>query len=189
MPLQDDTALDDEVLDACPQALLLDASYPRATEIAAHAQVAHPHLQIFVLAGGDPREESFAWPRIGISAYVRQETSLRELGEMLRQSFAARPAQSPVVSAPPGRPTPATIVALTSREREILDFLAEGLSNKEIARQLGISAATVKNHVHNILAKLNAGSRFAAAAQLRRQELLGKRIMPFPQSRAAPLLG
>ena len=54
--------------------------------------------------------------------------------------------------------------ALSPREREVAALVAEGLSNKEIGRRLFISLATVKDHVHNILAKTGLGSRSAVAA-------------------------
>ena len=57
--------------------------------------------------------------------------------------------------------------ALSSREGEILALVEQGRSNKEIARQLAISAATVKNHMHNILQKLQVSRRGQAAARLR----------------------
>ena len=56
---------------------------------------------------------------------------------------------------------------LTSREREIVGLIDRGLSNKEIARDLGIEVATVKNHVHNILEKLQVHRRGEAAARVR----------------------
>jgi two-component system nitrate/nitrite response regulator NarL len=58
---------------------------------------------------------------------------------------------------------------LTSRERQVVHLLAQGLSNKEIAGCLEIELATVKNHVHHILAKLNARRRGEAVAMLRDQ--------------------
>jgi len=57
--------------------------------------------------------------------------------------------------------------ALTAREREILALLEQGLTNKQIARELRIELATVKNHVHNILDKLGVPTRGAAAARAR----------------------
>jgi DNA-binding NarL/FixJ family response regulator len=63
------------------------------------------------------------------------------------------------------RPLP----SLSSRESEILALVEQGRSNKEIARRLAISAATVKNHMHNILQKLQVSRRGQAAALLRRQ--------------------
>jgi hydroxymethylbilane synthase len=61
--------------------------------------------------------------------------------------------------------------SLTSRELEILDLIDQGLSNKEIARRLTIELSTVKNHVHNILEKLNVSRRSEAAAHVRRTKI------------------
>ena len=58
--------------------------------------------------------------------------------------------------------------ALTARERQIVELIDQGLSNKEIARRLQIEVATVKNHVHHVLEKLNVARRGEAAALLRR---------------------
>lgn len=57
--------------------------------------------------------------------------------------------------------------ALTDREREVLDLIAQGMSNREIAEALSIEVGTVKNHVHNILGKLDLGNRRLAARYLR----------------------
>ena len=62
---------------------------------------------------------------------------------------------------------PASLPPLSARESEILALVAEGRSNKEVARRLAISAATVKNHMHNILQKLQVSRRGEAAARLR----------------------
>jgi DNA-binding NarL/FixJ family response regulator len=57
--------------------------------------------------------------------------------------------------------------ALSSREKEVIHLVEEGLTNKEIATRLGLEAATVKNHVHHIMDKLSVHSRMDAVAQLR----------------------
>jgi DNA-binding NarL/FixJ family response regulator len=57
---------------------------------------------------------------------------------------------------------------LTARERQVLDLVAQGLTNKRIAAELQIEPATVKNHVHNILHKLGVASRAGAVAEARR---------------------
>jgi DNA-binding NarL/FixJ family response regulator len=62
---------------------------------------------------------------------------------------------------------------LTSREREIAVLIEEGLSNKEIARRLCIELATVKNHVHHILEKMQVRRRAQAAAAVRRARYPG----------------
>jgi DNA-binding NarL/FixJ family response regulator len=61
---------------------------------------------------------------------------------------------------------------LTTREREVLPLIEEGLSNKEIAAVLSIEIPTVKNHVHSVLAKLDVHRRSAAAARARRLGLI-----------------
>jgi DNA-binding NarL/FixJ family response regulator len=61
---------------------------------------------------------------------------------------------------------------LTAREREIIELIDEGLSNKEIARALSIEVPTVKNHVHHVLEKLGASRRGQAAARLRHSGVL-----------------
>jgi DNA-binding NarL/FixJ family response regulator len=66
--------------------------------------------------------------------------------------------------------------AVTPREAQILELIAEGLSNKEIAGRLYLSLATVKNHVHNILDKLGVSGRYAAVAFLREQEVAASRL-------------
>jgi DNA-binding NarL/FixJ family response regulator len=65
---------------------------------------------------------------------------------------------------------------LTPREREIAALIADGLSNKQIARRLSIELATVKNHVHNILRKLGVSRRDQIAARLRRYEPSSTRV-------------
>jgi DNA-binding NarL/FixJ family response regulator len=72
------------------------------------------------------------------------------------------------IAAPAPRPAPRLeTTALTAREQQIVELIAEGLSNKEIGRRLYIEVATVKNHVHNILEKLQVSRRGEAVARLR----------------------
>jgi DNA-binding NarL/FixJ family response regulator len=62
----------------------------------------------------------------------------------------------------------ADAVRMTNREREVMELIGEGLSNKEIAQRLAISVQTVKSHVHNILEKLALRSRLQLAVYVRR---------------------
>ena len=66
-------------------------------------------------------------------------------------------------------------VKLTAREVEIINKIADGLSNKEIAHQLNIEEQTVKNHVHNILDKLQLHNRLEAVQYARERKLLDKK--------------
>lgn len=73
----------------------------------------------------------------------------------------------PVVIAREKISAPEAYECLTRRQRDVADLLTRGLSNKEIARHLGISVATTKDHVHAVLARLGLKSRAMVAASLR----------------------
>jgi len=106
----------------------------------------------------------------GIAGYTPRDVSISGLIRVLA-----------AVTAPPVRPTPRDLVGppavperrttLSNRELQILEYVRQGLSNKEIARALGIEAQTVKNHVHNLLSKLEVRSRGQAAALGRKPSL------------------
>ena len=70
---------------------------------------------------------------------------------------------------------PESSVKLTTREVEVINKIADGLSNKEIATQLFIEEQTVKNHVHNILDKLQLHNRLEAVQYARERKLLNKK--------------
>jgi DNA-binding NarL/FixJ family response regulator len=135
-----------------------------------------PSVEAVVLLAADP---SAAWTaqarRSGVRAVLRADATADELAtaidavraklvvlhpEALKSSRAAR---APQTQGP---------VALTPREQEILEALAEGLSNRLIAGRLAISSQTVKFHVAAILAKLGAGSRTEAVTFALRQGLI-----------------
>lgn len=85
-----------------------------------------------------------------------------EMTSKLVNAFQSRQSEMPAMAAA----DPDPIHSLSPREREILDHIARGASNKEMARALGIAEATVKIHVQHILRKLNLSSRVQAAVYL-----------------------
>jgi ATP/maltotriose-dependent transcriptional regulator MalT len=96
--------------------------------------------------------------------------------------LAHRPAAAPSTASPqttrdtpstPLAPTPADAPELSLREREVLQLLADGLSNKELARALSVSENTIKTHLANLYGKLGVGRRTEALAAARRWQLLG----------------
>lgn len=105
--------------------------------------------------------------RVGADGYLLKDLEPEDLcrrikqathgGMVLDDSVAGLLAHA--LNAPPAT----AAVDLTDREREVLELLADGRSNKEIARRLGISDATVKVHIKNLLRKLNVKSRLEAA--------------------------
>ena len=118
-----------------------------------------------VLLADDP---SHAWTtellRSGVRAVLPHDSTPAQIVAAV-YAAAAGLAVVPVEDAAgvlPDSRTEALVEPLTARETQVLEMLAEGLSNKEIAARLGISDHTAKFHVNSILAKLNAGTRTEA---------------------------
>lgn len=107
-----------------------------------------------------PKSGAFTDLETMVAEVARGEAacSARVTEALLRRVSAL--AEQRAVQAPAGCPR------LTSREREVLELIDQGLSNKRIARHLGIEIRTVKNHVHNLLQKLQVQRRGEAAARL-----------------------
>ena len=111
----------------------------------------------------------------GVLGFVGREATLNELVAAVRSAACGEASVPPRVatallqriSAPAPRMLSADVASLTVRERQIVQIIAEGLTNKEIAARLSIEVATVKNHVHNILEKLQVSRRTEAVARLR----------------------
>jgi LuxR family maltose regulon positive regulatory protein len=80
--------------------------------------------------------------------------------------LAAFPALEPMPTTPSG-PSPALIEPLSEREREVLQLIAKGLSNREVAQKLFLSVSTVKMHTYHIYGKLDVHSRTQAVAKAR----------------------
>ena len=114
----------------------------------------------------------------GASGYVLKDTAIDDLRAAIAQVMAGQPAfPLELVSAALREPRPAPgdaqmIATLTPRERGVLDCIAQGMTNKQIARALDISPATVKAHVERIIGKLGVADRTQAAV-LAARELAG----------------
>jgi DNA-binding NarL/FixJ family response regulator len=130
-----------------------------------------------IVAVGIPDDEAavLALAEAGVAGYVTVEQPLDELVAAVEAAANDELQCSPRVAAALAKRVAALAPGprgngdqrLTRREREIAALIAEGLLNKQIARRLSIEHATVKNHVHNILAKLGASRRDEVAALLR----------------------
>ena len=133
----------------------------------------HEGLSVLALGVVECEEQIIACAEAGIAGYVTDNSSIEELVVRVEDALRGRFTCPPDIAAGLLRRLSAisTLVdktsgwgALTSRELEVAALLREGLSNKQIASRLTIQLATVKNHVHSILEKTEATSRFDVAA-------------------------
>ncbi len=163
-----------------PSLVIVDASHPEGTALVAAVRASVPKASVVVLTTGERDEEFLAWADLGISGYLGPDTSAGDLLSAVRRVEAGEVACPPRLTAlllnrfaarSSERVDRAGIFTLTAREREIAELLAEGLSNKLIARRLQVALPTVKNHVHSILEKWDCQSRGEAAARYRKQVL------------------
>ncbi len=153
-----------------PRAVLIDVPGRAALALVPALRGVAPDLALIGFGIGDD-ELGLACAEAGLTGFVGRDGTLADLADAVRRALAGELGCSPQLAALmcrrlavlAGRPAGAS---LSPREREVAGLVAEGLSNKEIAQQLSIGPATVKNHVHNILDKLALRRRSAIAGRL-----------------------
>ena len=164
----------DALDDLSPDALLLDASMERGLVLARRIRSDYPDLRVvgFGIAGG--AASLIACAESGLAAFVDCNGTVTELVNAVEGALRGELSCSPQLTAMMCDRLASLAGAsidgnepLTRREREVAALVAEGLSNKEIAIDLCIGPATVKNHVHNILDKLKVRRRAAIASRMR----------------------
>jgi two-component system, NarL family, nitrate/nitrite response regulator NarL len=181
LSLQDDIARD--VQEKQPDVVLLDITAPAAMRQLQRLRALPAPPRIVALLVGQTPDDVLVWAEAGITAYVTRDATLEELVRVLQGAARDEAYCSPQIAAmlmrrlsALSRRQPACgarAESLTGREQEILALLAKGLSNKAIGRALGISSATAKNHVHNILDKMQLRRRAEAAAYVQREVSAG----------------
>jgi DNA-binding NarL/FixJ family response regulator len=158
----------------------MDLSMPGVDGIAATRAIvaAHPRVKVVVLTTFVERQRVLEAVDAGAVGYLLKDADPEELVRSIRAAargespFAPRAAQALLAdrSDRSSRAAPAAI--LTDREREVLRLVARGLSNKEIARWLGISEKTVKAHLGAAFQRIGVRDRTQAALWAERNELL-----------------
>lgn len=159
-----------------PDIVLIGVSLSESVALSLTYEISsqRPHSKLIIIGIPDKEQTVIKYVEAGASGYTLKHNSVQDLlqainlvcrGEALcspriAYSMFARIAQ---LSEPSYKQAGVQLSSLTAREREILQLIAEGLSNKQIAEKLYISLSTVKNHVHNILEKLEVRSRADAA--------------------------
>jgi DNA-binding NarL/FixJ family response regulator len=138
-----------------------------------------PSTRVLALGLSDDQEDVLKYIEAGAAGYILKDSSLHDLVEAVRSTQRGEAHLSPHVAGAILQRLSSLArvfsrvedrleedIHLTPREIEVLQCIAEGLTNQEIARRLLLEVGTVKNHVHNILEKLNVPNREAAAFYL-----------------------
>lgn len=173
-----------EALEACrtlePDIVLMDLNMPVLDGVAATRALKEqqPGIAVLTLTTFDDDERVFDALRAGASGYLLKDTPSRQLVEAIQAVARGQSFLQPSIAAkvlaefnrlrePSAAPVPARRIQLreplSSREEDVLRWLARGSSNKEIATALSLAEGTVKNHVSNVLGKLGVLDRTQAA--------------------------
>ncbi len=143
-----------------PDIVLLDITMPRLNglDVAARVVESHPHVRVIILSMHPDEEYVLRALRIGVAGYLIKDAGTQEL-EMAIESVAQgktflSPSISEKVAQYVRRVGDGSEEVLTSRQREVLQLIAEGLTNREIAEILGISVKTVESHRTHLMNRL-----------------------------------
>jgi len=168
-----------------PDIVLMDVRMPRRGGIDATSAIkeAVPSAKIVMLTISDEEADLYDAIKAGAMGYLLKEISIDEVAADIRAVYGGQSLISPSMASKllsefaamiknkddrPQLPTP----RLTDREMEVLRLVAKGMNNRDIAKQLYISENTVKNHIRNILEKLQLHSRMEAVVYAVREKLL-----------------
>jgi two-component system response regulator DevR len=159
------------VLASRPDVAILDARLPDGSgiDVCREIRSALPSTNCHILTSYDDEEAVLSAVLAGASGYVLKEVRTSGLVDAIQQAAQGRSLINPAVIAQvmdrvrEGSPTDNRLAALTTREREVLALIAEGLSNRQICGRMFLAEKTVKNYVSSLLGKLGMERRTQAA--------------------------
>jgi DNA-binding NarL/FixJ family response regulator len=170
-----------------PDVVLMDVRMPRSSGIEACRAIKDvaPSARIVILTMSDEEDDLFDAIKAGASGYLLKDIPLDQVAESVRSVHGGQSLISPSMAgklitefaalarrddSEPPQQVPAP--KLTDREMQVLKLVARGMNNRDIAKELFISDNTVKNHVRNILEKLQIHSRMEAVMVAVREKLI-----------------
>ena len=169
-----------------PDVVLLDVRMPKGSGIDACAAIKDvaPSARIIMLTISDEEADLYEAIKAGATGYLLKEISIDEVAAAVRSVYDGQSLISPSMASKlltefalmakrtNERTNQVPAPRLTDRELEVLKLVARGMNNRDIARELFISENTVKNHIRNILEKLQLHSRMEAVVYAVREKLL-----------------
>jgi two-component system NarL family response regulator len=173
--------------ESLPDIVLMDVRMPRSNGIEACRAIKEvaPSTKIIILTISDEEEDLFEAIRAGATGYLLKDIPLDEVAEAVRAVHGGQSLINPSMAGKlltefaalarrdsPERTQQVPPPRLTDREMQVLKLVARGMNNRDIAKELYISDNTVKNHVRNILEKLQIHSRMEAVMVAVREKLI-----------------
>ena len=177
----------EKAAESLPDVVLMDIRMPRSSGIEACRAMkeAAPSAKIVILTISDEEEDLFEAIRAGASGYLLKDIPLDEVADAVRAVYGGQSLINPSMAGKlltefatlarrddEERPQEVPAPRLTEREMQVLKLVARGMNNRDIAKELFISENTVKNHVRNILEKLQIHSRMEAVMVAVREKLI-----------------
>jgi two-component system NarL family response regulator len=177
----------EKAAESLPDIVLMDIRMPRSSGIEACRAMkeAAPSAKIVILTISDEEEDLFEAIRAGASGYLLKDIPLDEVADTVRAVHGGQSLINPSMAAKlltefatlakrdnEERAQELPAPRLTDREMQVLKLVARGMNNRDIAKELFISENTVKNHVRNILEKLQIHSRMEAVMVAVREKLI-----------------
>lgn len=160
-----------EIIALAPDVAVLDGRLPDGSgvEVCRDVRAANPSIRALILTSYDDDEALFASIMAGADGYVLKQIAGTDLIDGIRSVAAGRSLIDPTLVTKVmerlrhGDPASDKLALLTEQERRILDLIADGMTNRQIAQTLFLAEKTVKNYVTNVLAKLGLQRRTQAA--------------------------
>ncbi len=160
-----------------PQVILLDIGLRKgdSLRIAAKVRAQFPDAKVIVMDLLPAHEDIVEFVNAGVSGFIMKDATLEDLVDTIRSVHGGSSVLPPTMintlfsqiardAIDRGRPEVMESVRMTPRERQVINLIAEGMSNKEIASKLHVATHTVKSHVRNVMEKLTLHTRLQIAA-------------------------